>query len=157
GDCNQFELYRKGEWLTKERSGYADDEILMTSDYHNTLALQNNTPASPNWFDTQTIARGGHWTQGYTAGDPTTAFSAGPGYVFAQGDATNVYNRPPDALDIRQASRSLLWLQPDTLVVYDRATSATANRFKRFNLTLISLPTVQGHTAVETLPSGQSL
>ena len=112
GDCNQFEFYRKGEWLTKERSGYADDMILMTSDYHNTLALQNDKPANPNWFDTETIERGGQWTQGAAAGDPATVFSTGQGYVFAQGDGTNLYNRPPDAMTIRHASRSLVWLCP---------------------------------------------
>jgi len=157
GDCNQFELYRKGEWLTKERSGYADDAILMTSDYHNTLALQNSRPAKPNWFETETIERGGQWTNGAAAGDPRTSFSRGQGYVFAQGDATDVYNRPPDAMDIRHASRSLLWLQPDTVLVYDRADSRTEGRFKRFHLTLVSLPTVAGRRAVETTAGGQHL
>lgn len=157
GDGNQFELYRKGEWLTKERSGYADDAILMTSDYHNTLALQNTKPAKPNWFEDQTIQRGGQWTNGSAAGDPTTTFGVGDGYVFARGDATNLYNRPPDAMDIRHASRDLLWLQPDTVVVYDRADSETDGRFKRFNLTLLALPTVQGRTAIQFTPGGQRL
>ncbi|MCC7018576.1 MAG: hypothetical protein IT332_02395 [Ardenticatenales bacterium] len=171
GDCNQFEFYRKGEWLTKERSGYADDMILMTSDYHNTLSLQNDKPANPNWFDTLTIERGGQWTQGAAAGDPTTTFSTGQGYVFAQGDGTNLYNRPPDAMTIRHASRSLVWIQPDrtivgtsspvvdTLVVYDRATSASPDRFKRFHLTLLALPVIDAdaRTAVETTPGGQQL
>lgn len=157
GDCNQFELWRKGEWLTKERSGYAHDAILMTSDHHNTLALQNNTPANPIWFESETIARGGQWTNGTAAGDPATRFSSGPGYVFAEGDGTNLYNRPPDALDIRHASRSLVWLQPDTVVIYDRATSASPNRFKRFHLTLLRQPTVQDRRAVMTTPGGQQL
>lgn len=157
GDCNQFELYRKGEWLTKEISGYAEDAILMTSDYHNTLALQNDRPAKPNWFETETIARGGQWTNGAAAGDPRTSFSTGDGYVFAQGDATGVYNHPPDAMDIRHASRSLLWLQPDTVLVYDRADSLTEGRFKRFNLSLVTLPAVDGRKAVETTAGGQLL
>jgi hypothetical protein len=157
GDCNQFELYRKGEWLTKERSGYADDMILMTSDYHNTLALQNDPPATPHWFETETIARGGQWTQGLASGDPSTVFSDGPDYVFAHGDGTSLYNRRPDAMTISHASRSLVWLKPDTVVVYDRATSISPNRFKRFNLTLLEMPTVTDRTAVQVTAGEQQL
>jgi hypothetical protein len=40
GDGNQFEFYRRGEWLTKERTGYDLDH--GSSVNHNTLTLQNN-------------------------------------------------------------------------------------------------------------------
>jgi ligand-binding sensor domain-containing protein len=152
-DCNQFEFYRKGEWLTKERSGYTD--ILTTSDYHNNMGLQNNVPSNLQWFETETSARGAQWNNGMNAGDPTTVFSTGNGYVFTQGDSTNLYNRPPDALDILHASRSIVWLKPDTVMVYDRATSKTANRFKRFNLNLVTMPTVNDKTATAFTPGGQ--
>ncbi|MFN8487800.1 MAG: Ig-like domain-containing protein [Caldilineaceae bacterium] len=166
GDCNQFEFYRKGEWLTKERSGYANDMVLMASDYHNTLALQNTATGGatqPNiqYFETETWKRGGQWTNGLNAGDPTVTASFGNSYVYATGDATNLYNRPDQwtpsnsIVDILHASRSIVWLKPDTLVVYDRATSKTANRFKRFNLVLTSSTTVNGKLATETTTNGQ--
>ncbi len=162
GSCNQIELFRKGEWLVKERSGYANDEIGMTSDYHDTLAVQNDTPSNLQWFEGQTAARGGQWTNGVNAGDPTVRLSAGAGWVYAYGDATNLYNRPgstpaESAMDVTHASRSVVWLSPDHVVVYDRATTRTANRFKRFNLTVTGNPTVSGKTATVVTPGGQRL
>jgi hypothetical protein len=162
GDCNQFEFYRKGEWLTRERSGYAVDLVGCTSDYHNTIALENDTPGNLQWFEQETSTRGGQWTNGVSAGDPTVTMSTGSSYIFAQADGTNLYNRPAltaanSAMDIVHASRSVVWLKPDHIVVYDRATSQTANRFKRFNLTLLATPVISGRTAKVTSSSGQSL
>ena len=68
--------------------------------------------------------------EGENAGDPTTTMSTGPGYVYATSNLTNLYNRPDfwtpaDAVaDITQATRSIVWLNDDYIVVYDRATSA---------------------------------
>jgi hypothetical protein len=162
GSCNQIELFRKGEWLVKERSGYANDQVGMTSDYHDTLAVQNDTPSNLQWFEGQTAARGGQWTNGMNAGDPTVRLGAGDGWVYAYGDATNLYNRPgqtpaESAMDVTHASRSVVWLAPDHVVVYDRATTRSANRFKRWNLTVTASPVVSGKTATVTTPAGQRL
>jgi hypothetical protein len=166
GDCNQFELYRKGEWLTKERSSYpanASDLIGATADYHNTLSLQNDVPADLQWYEGAISERGGQWPEGSAAGDPTVLMSTAAGYVYAQGDATNLYNRPNqyvpanNAIDILHASRSILWLEPDHVVVYDRAKSKTDGRFKRFNLTFVGPVSVQGRRATVTTPGGQHL
>jgi hypothetical protein len=73
---------------------------------------------------------------------------------------TNLYNRVNysyPALDITHASRSILWLKPDFVVIHDHAQSKTDDRFKRFNLSLVTDPQVNGHVAVETLTSGQQL
>jgi hypothetical protein len=76
---------------------------------------------------------------------------------------TKLYNRPNmwtpgNAMNaITQATRSMLWLNNDYIVVYDRATSNLAGLFKRWNLTLISSPAINGKSATETLPSGQQL
>lgn len=166
GDGGQFELYRKGEWLTKEMSNYDNNALGMTSPYHNTLALQNWCAAgTPNlqWFEAGEWANGSQWTNGLNAGDPTTISSNGPGYVYASSDLTPIYNRPnlwtpsQAAMDITQATRSIVWLNNDYVVVYDRAASAHTGLFKRFNLSVINNPTIQGNVAVETLNSGQQL
>lgn len=161
-DCNQFELYRGGEWLTKEHSNY--DVILrgQTTDYHNTMSIENERPADLIVGSEENIlARGSQWMNGRAAGDPTVVASTGSGYAYAQGDSTNLYNHKyqwgKGALDIAHASRSIVWLKPDFIVVYDRAVSKTEGRFKRFNLQLVSNPAVLGHLAVDTLPSGQQL
>ena len=37
GNGGQFELFRNGEWLTKEMSNYDNNGVGMTTYYHNTL------------------------------------------------------------------------------------------------------------------------
>jgi hypothetical protein len=163
-DCNRFQLYRRGEWLTREHSSYDAGNVGIGSAYHNTLALQNDPlPGLTTGYDLGMATSGSQWRDGMSAGDPTAVTSTGSGYAFAEGDATNLYNHPNpwtpslNATGILHASRSLVWLAPDYVVVYDRATSASAGRFKRFNLELSTNPAITGHLAVETLPSGQRL
>ncbi|MFT3775908.1 MAG: hypothetical protein QM820_61980 [Minicystis sp.] len=168
GDCNQIELYRKGEWLTRERSGYANDLIVTTPDYHNTLSIQNTAangdaqPKSLQWFEGVTWKRGGQWGLAQNAGDPAVRASFGRGWVFAEGDATNLYNRPDPghdgpAVDVTHASRSVAWIAPDRVIVYDRAVTRTEGRFKRFNLTFVGEPVIEGKRATVTTPKGQRL
>ncbi len=162
GDCGQFELFRRGEWLTKERSGYAGDGISMTPDYHNTLSLQNKVPANLYWFEGEISARGGQWLIGYNAGDPSSQIIDTSRYAYALSVMTPLYNRPDphapanDVSDILHASRSLVWLKPDYIIVYDRATSKTANRFKRFNVVLTANATITNHLATVHTPGGQN-
>ena len=169
GDGGQFEFLRNGEWLTKEMSNYDNNGVGLTTVYHNTLALQNHcscpggTPANLQWFETGEWANGSQWMLGQNAGDPTTISSTGPGYVYASSNLTKLYNRPnfwspqDAANDITQATRSILWINNDYIVVYDRATSAGAGLFKRFNLSLVTSPAINGKVATETTPNGQHL
>ncbi len=166
GNAGQFELFRKGEWLTRELSNYDDHGLGLTCYYHNTLCLQNTSPdGNPQvgYFEAGELAKGGQWILAENAGDPTTQFSKGTGYYYANSDLTKLYNRPnpwtPSASidNITQATRSILWLNNDYIVVYDRATSKNAGLFKRFNLTLLTNPTIAGNTLTETLPGGQQL
>jgi hypothetical protein len=75
---------------------------------------------------------------------------------------TELYNRPSPwspanaALDILHASRSIIWLKPDYIVVYDRATSQHPG-FKTFNLALTTQPVVNGNVITSTTPGGQNL
>ena len=166
GDAGQFELFRQGEWLTKEMSNYDANAQGLTTVYHNTLALQNwcaNGTPNLNWYESGEWNNGSQWMLGLSAGDPTTVTSTGPGYVYATSNLTPLYNRPsfwtPNnaANDVTQATRSILWLNNDYVVVYDRATTGHAGLFKRFNLSLTTNPTITGNVATETLASGQQL
>ena len=166
GDGGQFELYRNGEWLTKEMSNYDNNDLGLTTVYHNTLALQNycvNGTPNLSWFDIGEWRNGSQWILGANAGDPTTVTSSGPGYVYAASDLTPLYNRPSfwspnnGTTNITQATRSIVWLNNDYIVVYDRATSLNSGLFKRFNLSLVTHPVITGSTATETLASGQQL
>jgi hypothetical protein len=163
GDCMQFEFHRNGEWLTKEWSGYSNDMMATLPTHHNSLSLRNDIPASLAWLWQPTADYGGQWHNGGNNGDPSVALSVTDAWAYAQADATNLYNHPDwwtaanQAQDIKHASRSIVWLNPDAIVVYDRATSGKAGRFKHFNLTLTAKPTITGDTARVTLPSGQGL
>jgi hypothetical protein len=76
---------------------------------------------------------------------------------------TNLYNRPNQwtpanaFVNVTQATRSIIWLNGDYVVVYDRASTLNPGLFKRWNLTLVTNPVIAGHTATETLASGQQL
>ena len=171
-DGGLFQFFRKGEFLTKEFSGYDAYGYGQSSWVHNTLALQNHCPAGTpqnlQWFETPLWETGSQWMLGTDAGDPLTYASGGASYVYTYGDLTPLYNRPSfytpanAALDILHASRSVLWLKPDHIVIYDRATSQTAGLFKRFNLCLPAAPSVAvrsggGSLVTESLGSGQQL
>lgn len=166
-DANQFEFYRKGEWLTKGVANYDNNVVGLTTDYHNTLSLKNwcqaGTPATLGWWEGPFWSNGSQWQLGNAAGDPTATVSVGTSYTYTYGDTTNLYNRPSvwsaqnAALDIQHASRSMLWLKPDHIVIYDRATSKTAGLFKHFNLAVIGTPSVNGNLITTTTPKGQHL
>jgi hypothetical protein len=154
---NMFELYRKGEWLTKQWSGYGNAS--GGSDFKNTLALQNDPPSQNLDFWQVNHAHGSQYRYVGPSGDPNLlALSLAPGYVYALGDATRLYNLvQAGSTDIAEATRSIVWLKPDTIVVYDRAASQTPGRFKRFWLNLPTPPAVAGPRATALTPGGQQL
>jgi len=160
-DGNHFEFYRQGEWLTKDRTGYGlYGNNIQTSDYHNTLALENDMPIhhDPDDYRYFHWQRGSQWLYEPSADGQILAYSFGQGYVYALGDATGLYNSDyEEVTDISHASRSIVWLEPDHIVVYDRATSKTAGRFKRFWLQLPAQAVVFDNHATVTTASGQQL
>ena len=94
------------------------------------------------------------------AGDPTLiAYSDGADFTYVSGDATNLYNTGYQyaAHDVQEARRSVFWLKPDAMVVYDRARTGTDGRFKRFWLNFTAAPQVQGARAGLTTPGGQTV
>ena len=48
-----------------------------------------------------------------------------------------------------------MWLKPDHIIIYDRATTTSAGLFKKFNLTLLAQPIISGNTATVTTAGGQ--
>lgn len=160
-DGNHFEFYRQGEWLTKGRTGYANiAEGIASSEFYNTLAIANDRPVDRDDSDWRIDLwrRGSQWNL-VAAGDPTlVAQSASPLFAYATGDATNLYNSPNEgSTDVLHASRSIVWLKPDHILVYDRAESKSEGQFKRWWLQLAQPATVTGQQAVATTPAGQQL
>lgn len=156
---NHFELYRDGEWLTKARVGYANiAEGIASSEFRNSVAIENARPLdrSDDDWRIDLWRRGSQWN--LVGGEPGPLLrSFGPGYTYAAGDATNLYNAVGEgATEVAHASRALIWLQPDIVVVYDRA-EAPAERFKRFWLQLPRPATIDGLRATMTTARGQRL
>ncbi|WP_437318389.1 hypothetical protein [Sorangium sp. So ce385] len=157
GDGLSFGFYRGGEWLTKERIGYG--AFFGNSEQHNTLAVENDRNRrhdDPN--------RGGLWQRGsqwplvHTHDPRVLAKSFAQDYVYVLGDATPLYNSDyEDIHDVTHVSRSLVWLKPDHLVIYDRAATGKEGRFKRFFLQTPSAAQIAGKLATVTTPKGQKL
>jgi hypothetical protein len=159
---NQFEWYRKGEWLTKQRTGYADiAEGIASSEFSNTLAIENDRPDrdASDWR-IDLWQRGAQWNL-VAAGDPQlVAHSSSAAFTYASGDATNLYNSNyENSTDVLHASRSIVWLKPDAVVVYDRAQTKTANRFKRWWLQSATPASVSASASYATITTegGQRL
>ncbi|MCE3258371.1 MAG: hypothetical protein K0S12_12 [Bacteroidetes bacterium] len=161
GDGNSFMFYRKGEYLTSELSGYGFD--IAVSPCKNTLALENNNPGGAAGGPLNVAYQhGSQWFLNCEKDGTITAKSFDSKYIYATGDATGLYTyvNPWTTVtgnDIDHASRSIVWMKPDDIFIYDRAVSSTSNRYKQFWLGLPSTPTITGKNAVSTTPSGQQL
>lgn len=166
GDAGQFEFFRNGEFLTSQMTNYDTNELGLITAFHNGLAIKNwsaNGIPTLETFENNEWLDGSMWILGRSAGDPTTVNSFGPGYSYVSSNLTNLYNLPnlstpaAGAIDVAQATRSIVWLNSDFIVVYDRATTNHAGLFKSFNLCLAEQPTITGNIATEVMPSGQRL
>jgi len=160
-DGASFAFYRQGEWLTKGRVGYADiAEGIASSEFYNAVAVQNDRPTQRDESDWRIDLwrRGSQWNY-VNDGDPTLlAHSATAAYTYALADATKLYNSTSEgATDAIHASRSLLWLRPDHIIVYDRAKTVTAGRFKRWWLQLPRPATITGKRATMQTAGSQQL
>ncbi|MEZ4310665.1 MAG: hypothetical protein R3F14_21690 [Polyangiaceae bacterium] len=158
GEANMIQLFRKGEWLTKKWVGYGPRAAC--SDFSNTVTIQNDPPKynSPGTYQHEQWKSGSQW-QYINAGDPLlVGWSDAADYTYAYGDATNLYNSNMDgAMSTAHVSRSMVWLKPDHLVVYDRVTSKKEDRFKRFWLNFENNPKLDGALVTGTTKGGQQL
>lgn len=168
-DGNGFQFWRDGEWLTKIAVGYggeygdedpSDDWYYNDSAHQNTLAIQNEEPYTlePTDYRTQLYLRGSQWEYGGDADPTILALRVAPGFVYALGDATANYDSTyMESTDVQHASRSIVWLPPDVIVIYDRAETGDTGQFKRFWLNLTADGTVDGTRATITTATGQQL
>lgn len=159
-DGNHFELYRNGEWLTKARTGYANiAEGIASSEFRNTLAIQNSRPLDRDDTDWRIDLwrRGSQWNYVATADPSPLRYSFYSDFTYAGGDATNLYNSESEgSVDVAHASRDLIWLKPDWVVIYDRA-DAPATNFKRVWWQLPEIASINGLQADMTTAAGQHL
>lgn len=160
-DGNHFSFYRRGEWLTKGRVGYANiAEGIASSEFYNTVAIENDRPADRDESDWRIdLWRRGSQFNYVNSGDPgLLAASLNDEYFYALGDATPLYNSASEsATDVSLAERAIFWLKPDLIVLYDRLASKSAGKFKRWWLQLPTPALVNGREATMTTAGGQRL
>ncbi len=156
-DGNHFGFWRKGEWLTRDRTGYGQTN--PHSQYHNTISIRNDSPNSGEGFIHSLWQSGSQWWGGMAAGDGKIARHASNArFVYALGDATPLYNSKDLGISaVTHATRSIIWLKPDHVVVYDRAETTKASLFKRLWQQLPSNATVNGTLTTAKTLGGQQL
>lgn len=160
GDGNSFEVWRGGVWLTKRWIGYG--AIAGNSDYSNAMAIENDPlPATVTFYHHQSANRHGSQYGYGQAADPTLlAKSLARNFLYVSGDAAPLYNfrnRAQNVDDVLDASRDIVWLKPDFVVVYDRATTGSAGRFKRFSLAMPAVPQTSANTTHQTVSDTHSV
>ncbi|MBW2736322.1 MAG: hypothetical protein JRH20_28370, partial [Deltaproteobacteria bacterium] len=155
GEGNHFGFWRKGEWLTRDRTGYAEENPL--SEYHNTLAIENGKVKTTEGWVVRYAKAGSQWPM-IPAGDgKIETHSRGQGYLYVRGNATALYNSKQAGLKgVQRAVRELLWLEPDHVVVLDHAKTRKAG-FKRFWMQLPGQASIRGSRAVAHTKGGQQL
>lgn len=154
GDSLGFGFWKNGLWLTKGMTGYG--VLQGCSDYRNSLSLQNGVPTGSPVGETTMAEHGSQWDYS-PIGDPEiTARSTGDSFLYFTGDATNLYNHQYQTTlrEIEHASRSIVWLKPDHIVVYDRAKSKSAGYYKRFFLNVPRDPVITGNVARSSAMEG---
>jgi hypothetical protein len=154
-----FGFFRKGEWLTRRRVGYGD--VGSASDQHNTVCVQNARPSHGQPGDYRHVLwqRGSQWTVELSNGPGRfVSFADSPALLAATVDLTALYQSTYEgSTQVGHVSRSVVWVKPDHLVVYDRASSLAEGRFKRVFVQTPAQVAARGKQAVARTPNGQEL
>lgn len=155
-DSLGFGLWKNGIWFTKIMTGYG--ALQGCSEFRNNLALKNGATLFPgaNYEATVNHPRGSQWDYGCAQDPEITRRSLGAGFIHFDGDATGLYNwfDKPQQQNILHASRSIVWLKPDHVIIYDRAKSTADGGFKRWCLNMPGAVTINGTTASAIASNG---
>jgi hypothetical protein len=147
GDSMTFGLWKNGLWLTKPMTGYG--VLQGCSDYRNSLSLGNGVPTSTPVGEDIAAEHGSQWN--YSAlGDPQyLARSFGQNFLYVNQDGTALYQhrQQTQLREVTHASRRMVWLKPDVLVIHDVARSKTAGFFKRVYINTPEIPQITGNVA----------
>jgi hypothetical protein len=154
-DDNHFGLFRKGEWITMETAGYADQ--FFTAPMHNNVAVQNDAPSTQDSFFQMFYQSGSAYVYGADGDGQVLAHSANGEYFYALGDSTDQHNWAHiGSAGVTHLSRSIVWIKPDHVITYDRV--ATKNPgWKRVHVQLPAPPAVSGNAAHTGTKGGQRI
>lgn len=147
-DALDFAIYRQGKWLAREETGYGLS--WTTASMHNTLVLAGHGQCVVGADLACNSALSAN-------GPPVMRRHAGTAeYVYAQGDATQAYQRgcSGSACDVTLALRDFLYLRPDIVVIWDRVTFGTGATYKDARWNLNSLGTLSQASGRITVTNG---
>jgi hypothetical protein len=181
--CGRFDIFSKGEYITKGQIVFDDDyNGAMADSTNSNLASYLNNPsstqcsASNGCYVWQSAQFGGDF-DGAQAGPVTLNHSEVPGHVAFNADLANVYNGSAQSSHVSSysgvdaASRSLVYLRGTNQVAYYDRGSTTGNAWDKALYLISTGPLkISGNTASWTtrsagqrayltslLPSGASL
>lgn len=116
-DANTFQIFRKGEWLSKEVTGYGGYAARI--DGHNGIMIENAGFNGPHVFR--------HAGPAFLA-----KLSVTTEFVYAVGNAKNRYNSTYYKENhILTAERKFIYIKPDILITYDIVSTADNTKFKK--------------------------
>jgi hypothetical protein len=143
GDAGALEFYKKGEWLVKRRVGYGFGWV--ASDNQNTASYESTMPDRDDY---RLLFAQRHSQWNLSGGDPIHTYQMGQNFVYSHCDMTERYNSQRENVDgMKHASRSVIYLEPDLVFVFDRArTEKALGKRITYNLPASSV-TLNGNTA----------
>jgi len=159
--CGRYEVFSKGEYITKGQVVFDDDyNYAMADSTNSNLVSIMNNPTSTQctlangctyWISPQF---GGQYYQAGQAGPSTLNHSELPAYVAFNTDQTNAYNGTSDSSHVSTyngvdaASRSLVWIRAANQTIYYDRGSTTTNAWDKALYTITTgTPTITGNTA----------
>jgi len=131
-DANTFQIFRNGEWLSKETTGYGGPAA--TIEAHNGVMIDNAVNDGPHVF------------RHAGAADIKKHEFTGC-YVYAVGDAKNRYNSDYySEYHVQVADREFVYIKPNYIIVYDRISTTDNSKFKKLLQHYMYEPTITGTT-----------
>jgi hypothetical protein len=161
--CGRFDIFSKGEYITKGRTEFNNYNDLMSTAPQSNLAgyMQPSSSSCPNnsCYMYDPYSGGGQFFHSYQAGEVTLLHNESPAYVAAIVDTTNLYNASSTGgfgyyNGVIAASRSLIYLRGTNQVVYyDRGVTGSAQDHAIWQVATGPL-TINGNTASWPTRSG---
>lgn len=116
-DANTFQIFRKGEWLSKEVIGYDGPAVIIEA--HNGIMIENAVNDGPNVFR-------------HAGPAAIRKYALEDEYVYALGDAANRYNSDyHQEYHVELAEREFVYLKPDIVITFDRIATKDDTKYKK--------------------------
>jgi hypothetical protein len=147
----QLQIQRGDNALLVNANAVGDNQTgAHKSSFSNAVVVDDNGDGAQTY----------RFSTGYWYGDPgvvVNAYQAGPNFIYVSGDYHAAYSTPDDpggGGSTTELTRQVVYLRPDFVVVYDRATTVKDDYPKLLQWHFLDDPTVVGNAFVET--QGQS-